>query len=120
MKRELRDLPSQKESTRAKLAIIRRSIERRKTYIRKHGLRKVRENHFENLLKPSQSSENSESEVPIPPVVRPELSNILYPKVFDSKTTLLAIEGLIAYCTTTSTLHHNSQKMEWITCGKGA
>ncbi|APA09337.1 hypothetical protein sscle_05g041070 [Sclerotinia sclerotiorum 1980 UF-70] len=120
LKRELRDLPSQKESTRAKLAIIRRSIERRKTYIRKHGLRKVRENHFENLLKPSQSSENSESEVPIPPVVRPELSNILYPKVFDSKTTLLAIEGLIAYCTTTSTLHHNSQKMEWITCGKGA
>ncbi|KAJ8067012.1 hypothetical protein OCU04_004392 [Sclerotinia nivalis] len=115
-----RDLPSQKESTRAELAIIRRSIERRKTHIRKHGLRKVRENHFENLSKQSQSSENSESEVPIPPVVRPELSNILYPKVFDSKTTLLAIEGLIAYCTTTSTPHHNSQKRKWITYGKGA
>ncbi|KAJ8062979.1 hypothetical protein OCU04_008225 [Sclerotinia nivalis] len=119
LKRELRYLFSQKESTRAKLAIIRCSIERRKIYIRKHGLRKVRENHFENLSKPSQSSENFESEVPIPPVVRPELSNILYPKVFDSKTTLLAIEGLIAYCTTTSTPYHNSQKMEWITCGKG-
>ncbi|KAM3066485.1 hypothetical protein ACMFMG_011983 [Clarireedia jacksonii] len=102
---ELKDLPEleinkeRRERIGEEFTVIRKQLAVRKHFLRKHGLRELRKQHFESIAeKAAQDFNTDTAEVSTElPILRHELARALFPQDSETTSTLLAIEQLISH-----------------------